>query len=268
MRWFFKKFIVLLLVELAYGQGIELNYRDFTFIDVKLGFPVELEPRLRVKNTGELEREIVFRLVDVLEDYYEPILSPSYLILPEPFVLKAGEEKEVSIYFNAPRETRNYNRRWVAGVEVESRASVWEPFSLSVVVSLKIETESEYIPQQMIFVSPSMIKVRRDDSFSFWLANLTFLPDTVELTVAPPYPADFILRRTGYSRTIAFAKIDKRRFFIKEGEKIKVDGRVKVPPTYGGEKLENIIFVSSKRNKDKGFIRVFLDEKGGVEDEK
>lgn len=264
---FFEKLIVFFLVGLAHGQGIGINYRDFTFIDVKLGVPVELKPALVVENRGELERKVELRVFGLRDEYYEPIISSGFLVFPSSFYLLPGEQKELQIYFFAPSETRNYNRKWIAGLEIESKASEWEPISISALVSLRIETESNYIPDQMIQVAPSIIRVT-DTIFYFWLANLTFVPETLEVMISPPYPADFIQRAIGYNRTVQIVKLDRRQFYIKEGERIKVSGRIKLPPTYAGDKIENIILVWNKRLNEKGFIRVFFEGQGGVKNER
>lgn len=268
MKRFFINFIIFILMSKAFSQGLEINYKDFTFVDVELGKLVALEPELRITNTGEIEREVSLKVVRLQDEYYSPIPNPWYIQLPEDFVLGPGETKAVTVNFQAPKEIKNFNRQWIAGIEVESRASKWEPFAISAIVALRIETEAGYIYEQVTPVAPTIIHLSPNDKFYFWLANLTFLPETLEIVLAPPYQADFIQRKIGYNRTVPFIRLEKRQVVVKEGERVRVSGRIQLPPTYDGEKIENLVLLWNKKAKEKGFIRVLIENQGGVEDEK
>ena len=252
--------LCLLLVEPSlFAQGLELSYASWTFIGLPLGREIKLSPPLYIRNTGELEREFQFRVLPHSADYYTPFPCLSCIKLPGRLLIMPGERVELPVFVELPRIPSFFNQHWTFLLEVESVASEWEPISISGVVTMRIETEAGYIYEQGVSVAPSVINLTpADTSFIFWVANLTFLPETLQLALSPHRRADFIDRTAGYNRTVAFVRLEKENLVVRAGERLQVRGYVELPPTYAGDPLEALILIEEKRRDRREFIRVLL----------
>ena len=250
---------VLIITGGLYAQGIDINYSYWTFNDIPLGQRVKLEPSVKIKNTGMLEREYEFSVFTGNIDYYSSFPSLRYVDLPEPIRIMPGEEYEIDIYLELPYVPSNFNQHWVLYLEVNSKANDWEPVSLSGIVKMLIETEAGYIQQQVAGLAPSVINLTPEiKEFNFWVANLSFLPESLEFSLSPPERVDFIDRIIGYNRTVDFVRLEKNSLTVRAGERLQVKGSTKLPPNYDNDPLEALILIREKSRDRREFIRVLL----------
>ncbi len=252
--------ILLLTPILLAGNGIDINYSDYTFFDVKVGAESQLNPSPILYNGKDSAATYSLTPVSLeYKDGYRPLPELSWLTLPEKVVIEPDKSAAIDIYLDIPRQNSYFNQRWLFGIEVRRKLCNNKSIQLGGIIILKVETIAN-ANTRATELYPSSVEI--DDgsaSFTFWLENTEqdignykiFLDEELDKNVQ---------RKLLHNRFFKndWVQLAINRLTLNPGERRKVEGTIVRKEDKFETKFEKLIWVEDDKGQ-RTFVRLLFD---------